>query len=164
MRTWLDYNRNPKTRTDYFSFFYDDYSSSKAEEKVATMLADLSARLKVPADDLAGCSPIGMLKAVAKHYFDDLQAKLANGGAVVGDGGSVERRKKPVVFAEVMKTVKCSHGRHCSDCPKWRPSYCSITCAARLANSPVCKYGAKLLNNEECKRRYRERKSNNQTI
>ena len=80
MRTWLDYNRNPKTRTDYFAFFYDDYSSGKDEEKVATMLADPSARLKVPADDLAGCSPLGILKAVAKYYFDDLAAKLANGG------------------------------------------------------------------------------------
>ena len=72
--------------------------------------------------------------------------------------GSVERRKKPVVFAEVMKNVKCSRGLHCSDCPKWHPSYCSITCATRLANSPMCAYGAKLHNNEECKRRYHERK------
>ena len=82
MNTWLTYNRNPNTRTDYFAFFYDDYSSNKEEEKIATMLADLSARLKVPADDLSGCSPIGMLKAVAKYYFDDLAAKLKEGGEI----------------------------------------------------------------------------------
>ena len=76
MNAWMTYNRNPKTRTDYFAFFYDDYSSSKDEEKIATMLADLSARLKVPADDLAGRSPLGMLKAVARHYFDDLAEKI----------------------------------------------------------------------------------------
>ena len=80
MNTWLNYNRNPKTRTDYFAFFHDDYSSNKAEEKVATMLADLAARLKVPADDLAGSSPLGMLKVVAKCYIDDLAAKLEKEG------------------------------------------------------------------------------------
>lgn len=79
MNAWMNYNRNPKTRTDYFAFFYDDYSSSKAEEKIATMLADISARLKVPADDLAGRSPLGMLNAVARYYFDDLAEKIQRG-------------------------------------------------------------------------------------
>ena len=106
------------------------------------------------------------VKADKERYAHVLELKResqkryrAKHEANVSDGESGGRRKKPVVFAEIMKTVRCSHGRHCRDCPKWHPSYCSITCATRLANSPMCKYGAKLLNNEECKRRYKERNS-----
>lgn len=111
-------------------------------------------RKRVNADPERRAHVLKLKREAAKRY-------RAKRGALVGERGSVERRKKPVVFAEVMKTVKCSHGLHCCDCPKWHPSYCSITCSARFANSPMCKYGAKLHNNEECKRRYRERKAAN---
>lgn len=76
----------------------------------------------------------------------------------LGADAPKERKRKPLVFSEAMQTVRCSQGLHCCDCQKWRPSYCSITCAARFANSPMCRYGARLHNNEECKRRYHERK------
>ena len=111
-------------------------------------------RKRVNADPERRAHVLALKREAGKRY-------RAKRGAIVGDRGSAERRKKPVVFAEVMKTVKCSQGLHCSDCPKWHPSYCSIMCSARLANSPMCKYGAKLHNNEECKRRYRERKTAN---
>ena len=107
-------------------------------------------RKRVKADPERYAHVLKLKREAARRY-------RAKRGALVGEHGSIERRKKPVVFAEVMRTVKCSQGRHCSDCSKWRPSYCSITCATRIANSPMCKYGVKLLNNEECKRRYRER-------
>ena len=108
-------------------------------------------RKRVNADPERHAHVLKLKREAGKRY-------RAKHGAVVSEHGSVERRKKPVVFAEVMKNVKCSRGLHCSDCQKWHPSYCSITCATRLANSPMCAYGAKLHNNEECKLRYRERK------
>ena len=108
-------------------------------------------RKRVNADPERRAHVLKLKREAGKRY-------RAKHGAVVSEHGSIERRKKPVVFAEVMKTVKCSQGLHCSDCQKWHPSYCSITCATRLANSPMCAYGAKLHNNEECKRRYHELK------
>lgn len=109
-------------------------------------------RARIKADPDMHAHVLKLKREAGKRY-------RAKRRALLGADAPKERRKRPVPFAEAMKTVKCSQGLHCSDCSKWHPSYCSITCSARFGNSPMCQYGARLHNNEECKRRYRERKT-----
>lgn len=49
-------------------------------------------------------------------------------------------------FKEAMKPMTRKGCAVCSDCPKWMPSYCPITCATRIATHPACHYGSDLIN------------------
>lgn len=52
---------------------------------------------------------------------------------------------------EVTSVPKKRGSLCCKDCPKWHPSYCSITCQPKVAGVPACTYGKQLINVEKQK-------------
>lgn len=62
---------------------------------------------------------------------------------------------KPLSMSEVMAEPDRGTKHICSECPVWKPSYCGITCATRIAAHPACKYGLIQINNERAKQWHR---------
>lgn len=58
---------------------------------------------------------------------------------------------KPLSMEEVMSNPPRGTKHTCSECPVWKPSYCGITCATKIAAHPACKYGLQRINNERTK-------------
>ena len=63
---------------------------------------------------------------------------------------------KPLSMSEVMAEPDRGTKHICSECPVWKPSYCGITCATRIAAHPACKYGLIQINNERAKQWHRD--------
>ena len=63
---------------------------------------------------------------------------------------------KPLSMSDAMKSPTRKIKNTCADCPLWKPCYCPIIVATRIARHPACRYGIQQINNELAKKWHRE--------